>query len=125
MPADCELDHVNRLVRTRASDLVTAGELFALSNRLGRLFADGTIDGEWRELLDFRLVTRMELVPIEAVRQLALDNPWPKTSRRVIVAPSSVVFGVSRMYQLLTHSDGEDMAVVRTEAEALAFLAAG
>jgi hypothetical protein len=43
----------------------------------------------------------------------------------VILAPVAVVFGVSRMYQLLTTSADEVLAVVRTEAEALAFLAAG
>ncbi len=124
MPAECELDFTNRVVRTRGWDLVTAGDLFALSTRIETLLADGTIDAGWRELVDFRQVTRTEFIPTEAVRELARSNPWPKSARRVIVAPVNVVFGVSRMYQLLTASGDAQIAVVRTEAEALEFLAA-
>jgi hypothetical protein len=124
MPAECELDYTNRLVRTRGWDHVTAGDLFALASRIRQLFAEGTIDAGWREFVDFREVTRTELVPAEAVRQLARENPWPSTARRVILAPVAVVFGVSRMYQLLAASGHEEIAVVRTEAEALGFLAA-
>ncbi len=125
MPAELKLDHTKRVVRTRAWDIVTAGDLYALSSQVRGLFADGTIDAAWSELVDFREVTRMDFVPVEAVRALAQSNPWPKESRRVILAPVAVVFGMSRMYQLLSASDDDAIAVVRTEAEALEFLAAG
>jgi hypothetical protein len=121
MPADYQLDFSNRLVRTRAWDMVSAGDLFELSSRIHALFADGTIDAGWKELIDFRQVTRTELIPAEAVRQLAQTNPWPKSARRVIVAPVAAVFGISRMYQLLTSDDAE-LSVVRTEDEACELL---
>jgi hypothetical protein len=124
MPSECDLDFTNRLVRTRAWDLVTTGELFALSTRIQELLAEGTIDSGWRELVDLSQVTRTELVPTEVVRQLALSNPWPRSTRRVIVAPVNAVFGMSRMYQLLSASGDAQIAVVRTEAEALEYLTA-
>jgi hypothetical protein len=102
---------------------VTAGDLHALSAGIRQLFADGTLDAEWSELVDFREVTRTDMIPTAAVRELARNSPWPKSSRRVIVAPVTVVYGVSRMYQLLGASD-EALAVVKTEAEALEFLTA-
>jgi hypothetical protein len=58
---------------------------------------------------------------VTAVRELARNGPWPKSSRQVIVAPVTVIYGVSRMYQLLGASD-EALAVVEAEAEALEFL---
>lgn len=124
MPVAFELDKGKRLVRTRGWDLVTAGDLQALSAGIRQLFADGTLDAEWSELVDFRAVTRTDMIPTEAVRAIARNSPWPKSSRRVIVAPVTVVYGVSRMYQLMSASDDQALAVVRTEAEALEFLAA-
>lgn len=124
MPFAFELDRDNRLVRTRGWDLVTAADLHALSSRIRQMFAEGTLDAGWSELVDLREVTRTDMIPTDAVGAIARNSPWPKSSRRVIVAPVPVVYGVSRMYQLLSSSDDETLAVVRTEAEALAFLAA-
>lgn len=123
MPASFELDYSRRLLRIRGRDLVTAGQLYAIANEIRQLFADGTIDASWSELVDFREVTRTEHVPTVAVRELAHDSPWPHTARRAIVAPAAAVFGMSRMYQLLSTSADEVMAVVRSEEEALEFLA--
>jgi hypothetical protein len=104
--------------------VLTAGELFAVTAEIEALVAAGTIDSSWRELVDFRQVTRAEMVPAEAVQQLAKGSPWPRTARRVILAPVTVVYGVSRMYQLLTDAAEGALAVVRTEAEALRLLLA-
>lgn len=104
--------------------MLTAGELFAVTAEIETLVASGMIDSTWRELVDFRQVTRAEMVPAAAVQQLAKGSPWPRTSRRVILAPATVVYGVSRMYQLLTDAAEGALAVVRTEAEALRLLLA-
>jgi hypothetical protein len=123
MPAEIELDGPARLVRTRARDILTAGELYEVASRIRDLFLDGTIDAGWSELVDFREVTRAEMIPVDAVERLARTNPWPSSARRVIVAPAAVVFGMSRMYQLLASSTDDEIGVVRTLDEAYRALA--
>jgi hypothetical protein len=85
MPVAFELEMGKRLVRTRGWDLVTAGDLHALSSAIRQLFADGTLDAEWSELVDLREVTRTDMIPTEAVRAIARTPECvrrPGTGRR-------------------------------------------
>jgi hypothetical protein len=89
------------------------------------LFADGSLDATWSQIADFSEVTTVAEISSAGVRSLAAQNPRPKTARRVLIAPATVVFGLSRMYQMLTGAENEHLTVVRTEEEALSFLGLG
>ncbi|HYH81304.1 MAG TPA: hypothetical protein VEX86_15985 [Longimicrobium sp.] len=51
--------------------------------------------------------------------------PRPNPARVAIVAPSDVVFGLARMFQMMTEGRGNHVAVFRGVDEATAWLAAG
>lgn len=60
-------------------------------------------------------------VPSEIMRAAALrPAPYPPETRRVIVAPSDLLFGMSRMYELVADRPAGILQVVRCMEEALA-----
>jgi hypothetical protein len=122
MPADYSLDRIRRVVLSRAWDALSEQDLVEHVRLMHDLFADGSLDATWSQIADFSEVTTVGEISSAGVRSLAAQNPWPKTARRVLIAPVTVVFGLSRMYQLLTGAEDEHLTVVRTEEEALSFL---
>ena len=122
MPADFELDTVERTVRSRAWGVVTDGDLFNHVERIRALFDQGILDSTWAQVADFSAVERFDLISSEELRRLAARNPWPKGSLRAIVLPSDLGFGLGRMYEMLCGTGGENVRVVRSKADALAWL---
>ena len=123
MPASFTLDTPRRLVRSRAWGALSERELLQHADNVHALFDNGTLDSSWSQLADFSDVTSFDEVSSDGIRQLAERNPWPRDSRRVVLAPSPIAFGLSRMYQLMLGSvEGDRLQVVRTEADALALL---
>lgn len=58
-------------------------------------------------------------VPSHSLRTAALEpSPYPEETPRYIVAPTDYLFGMARMYELV--SNRPKLHVVRTRAEALA-----
>jgi hypothetical protein len=119
MPAGFTLDHERRLVDSRAWGVLSSQDMLDHLGAIRVLFRDRTIDGTWSQVADLSEVTTTDDLDVETVRDLARANPWPAASRRVIIAPMTVIFGLSRMYQLLIGDTGETVAVVRTRTEAL------
>lgn len=119
MPARFTLDHERRLVESHVWGALNGQELLDHMSAMRRLFDDGTLDGSWTQVADFSEVATTDDFSVEAVRDLARSNPWPPESRRIIIAPMTVVFGLGRMYQLLIGDPSESVSVVRTRAEAL------
>jgi hypothetical protein len=87
------------------------------------LFEEGNLDATWSQIADFTEVTMLGEPLGDAVLDLARSNPWPRECRRVVIAPMTAIFGLGRMYQLLTGDPDQNIAVVRTRAEALELLA--
>jgi hypothetical protein len=76
-------------------------------------------------IVDFSAVTAFALSS-ELIRQLAEREPCmpdPASRPRVIVAPTSLEFGLARMFQILGESARPLLSVVHTMDEALAALA--
>ena len=122
MPVEFTLDHVHRIVRSRAWDVISERELLGHVQQMHQLFADGTLDGTWRQLADFTGAASLEEVSASGVRLMAENNPWPCAARRVFLAPTPLTFGLSRMYQLMTGCEEDGLTVVQSEDEALALL---
>lgn len=87
------------------------------------LFEEGNLDATWSQIVDFTGVTEVGEPLGDTVKDLARANPWPRECRRVIIAPMTAIFGLSRMYQLLTGDTEQNITIVRTRAEALDLLA--
>ena len=122
MSADFELDTMERTVRSRAWGVVTEENLFNQADRIRTLFELGTLDSTWAEVCDFTGAERFDHISSDEIRRLAGRNPWPKASLRAIVAPSDVGFGLCRMYEMLCGTAGANVCVVRSQADAVAWL---
>ena len=120
MPVASALDPDARLVRTRAWGIISEEELTSHATSIRELFASGTLDVDWAQVSDFCEGASLELLSSDAIRRLAKHNPWPVGALRVFVAPSDVIFGLARMYQLW--ADLERMHVVWSMAEARAWM---
>jgi len=118
MPARYEIDTARRLVLSSAFGTFTDDDMRA---HLRELVADPAFDPEFRQLLDFREVTRLEITSA-AVRELAARNPWKQPTRRAFVCGSDEVYGMSRMYQMLVDGGSADLAVFRDMVAASSWL---
>lgn len=67
-------------------------------------------------------ITNLAELTTEGIRRLAESNPWPPASLRVFIAPRDEMYGLGRMYQALAGAESENMRVVRSGAEALAWM---
>ena len=122
MPFEFELDGVAHVVRSRGFGVFTDDDLFNHLKIMRELFADGTLDSTWAQVVDFSAVESFDDVSTEGIWRQAKLNPWPKVSFRAVIAPMDVVFGLARMYQSLCEEQGENVRIVRSEAEAFAWI---
>lgn len=75
-----------------------------------------------RGILDFSQVTEFE-VSSTAIRQVAAAAPaFPAGYMRVLVVPKDFIYGLARMFQILTEDTRPELQVVRTLEEAYRLL---
>jgi hypothetical protein len=86
------------------------------------LFEQGILDATWAQVADFSPAERCDHIASEEIRRLAACNPWPRGSLRALVLPSNLGFGLGRMYEMLCGTQVENVCVVRSKADALAWL---
>ena len=122
MPIDYSLDHGGRLIRTKATGVLTDDEIFAHKKRL---LQDERVAVDAGEISDVREVTELA-VTVEGIREFVAQDrhAGPAASRRLaIVATEDLVFGMARMYQNMSvGSLGSDVAIFRDIGEATAWL---
>lgn len=113
------IDRDLRLVRTRYhgevwdADLKTAHEELSSAGQLGE---------GWRQLIDLGDVTGGDL-PSAAVAHFARMLPiFQPSSRRAIVAPHDVLYGMARMYAARRRASAGEVRVFRVRSEALRWL---
>jgi len=123
MPVDFTLDPVTRVVHSRAAGHVSEAEMAEHARAIVALFAVGTLDASWAQLLDFSEAAEAAHISSDMIRRVAQYNPWPSTIRRVFVSPQEVIFGLLRMYQVFADLDAEHFFVARSTEEALEWLA--
>ncbi len=69
-------------------------------------------------ILDFTAVTEFE-VSSAAIRQVAASPPvFPAGYKRVLVIPRDFIYGLARMFQILTEATRPELEVVRTMDDA-------
>jgi hypothetical protein len=104
MPATYEIDKQRRLVIATISDPVTVGEALASQERL---LKDPDFDPSFSQIVD---CTRFSASGLEAsdVRKLSEKSVFSPGSHRAFVVSSNLVFGFSRMFEMLREGAGEN-----------------
>lgn len=120
MPANYELDVDRRLLIVELAGVLTGADLEDFSERLRQ---DPAFEGTWPALVD-----ASELNPAgistEMLRARAA-MPRRQPVRVAVVAPADAVFGLARMFQMMSEGRGNHVEVFRRRDEALAWLASG
>jgi len=103
------IDSTRNIVFSRAWGILTDDELLWHSRTLR---ADPRFDPAFRQVGSFLELSEVR-VTAEGVRTLAQLNPFNRDSRRAVVAPSDLVFGLTRMFEAHTNSDPDQFRVFR------------
>jgi hypothetical protein len=120
MPANYELDTARRLLMIELAGALTGADLEAFSERLRH---DPAYDGTWPALVDASALNPAGL-STDMLRARAAV-PRRKPVRVAIVAPADAVFGLARMFQMMSEGRGNLIEVFRGRDEALAWLLSG
>jgi hypothetical protein len=125
MPIFFEVDHERRIVFAEASGRLSDADVFGYQQDV---WARADVRG-YHELMDTSAVESIEPPSPERVRELAelsakmdaSDTP----TRFAIVAPTTIAFGLAKMFQAqrdLQSDSRKEVGVFRTREEALRFL---
>src|SRR5215467_13199334 len=94
-----------------------------LRSMMNRGLKDPDFDPSFADITDFTKITKIK-VSDDDIRELAQRNVFSPHSRRAIVVPNDVIFGLARMYEILRDLQGETgIRVFRTLDEALDWVA--
>lgn len=116
MPAFYKIDKERRLVLSSAYGVFRRTDSVAHREKL---LKDPDFDPSYSQIADFTQVTKFEL-SAEDIHELAQESVFSRQSRRALIVPSDVAYGLGRMFGTLRESQGEmEIGVFRSLAEAL------
>ena len=116
MPADYKIVHGVAFV-TALGEL-TVDDVKDIRRRLAM---DKDFDPGGRVFIDLSAVDRMAW-SVDDVRGLVGRDPYGSAARRAIVAPADHVYGLTRMYEMLSEMEDKTVRVFRDGAEARSWL---
>jgi hypothetical protein len=114
------VDVERRLLVVVLAGVVTDRDLDRLSEEVRN---DPSVDPAWPVLVDASTLNPSGITA-ETLRARA-SVPRPNPVDVAIVAPTDVVFGLARMFQMVSEGRGNHIEVFRYPGEALAWLATG
>ncbi|MFO7893080.1 MAG: STAS/SEC14 domain-containing protein [Longimicrobiales bacterium] len=118
MPIESRFDSDRNLLITVAEGRLTADDVRTHQRTLA---SAPDFHPSADHLFDLSRVTHFDVDP-DRIRDLASVSIFSETSRRAVVAPRDVLFGLSRMYSGYRDVAAENLRVFRTLKEALAWL---
>jgi hypothetical protein len=118
MPGAYTINLALSLVLSRGWGVVTDRELLA---HVRALTADPRFAPHFHQLAELRDVTDFE-VTASTIREMAKLNRFGAGARRALVITSDEVFGMVRMYQLLTDESPDELKIFRKMDDALRWL---
>jgi hypothetical protein len=118
VPAVHEIDIPRRLVLTIEWGELSDGDLRGLYDRIGE---DPAFDPTFRQLCDLRNVTRIT-TSVETLRYLAQSPIFQPGAKRAFVVGREVDFGLARLFQAYSETEGQTVEVFRDMSEAEAWL---
>ena len=119
MAYEVRIDPERRLVEIKATGTVTDDDVRSMNDRMR---GDSSIAPDFDQLFDASEVSEMTLSSKE-VRAMSAREPFFSTpSRRAVVAPDDLGFGMARMFELSRGELAGEIRVFRTRREALVWL---
>ncbi len=118
MPFSYEIVPSMRLVLNKAAGVVTAEDLIVAVQQIGQ---HPDFQPDFNQFYDLTGVDDFQMSSA-GVRQLAAANPFGKGSRRALLCAKDLVFGMARMYQMLTDDRDDEFFVSKNIDEALNWL---
>ena len=109
MPSSYLIDQAQKIVFSRGWGVVRDAEVLGHAEALR---ADPRFEPGFRQVYSFLDLTEVRVSP-DGVRSVAQVNPFHAGSRRAIVVPSDLAFGLVRMFEAHTNSDQEQFKVFR------------
>ena len=114
MPVTVRVDRSQKLVVTTYSGDVTNEDV---SRQVADIERNAPYDADYRAITDFTQVTQFE-ISSDQIRLVAESKSPLEKAHRVMVAPSDVAYGTSRMFQVLAGRTRPNISVVRNLKEA-------
>lgn len=114
MPITVRVDRSQKLVVTTYSGRVTNEDV---AHQIDEIERNAPYDGDYRAITDFTNVTQFE-ISSDQIRLVAESKSPLERARRVMVAPTDVAYGTSRMFQMLSGRTRPNITVVRSLDEA-------
>lgn len=122
MPAEYQIDRSKGLVLSRAWGRIGKQDMIDHGNRL---LADPAFQPDLRQLWDLTEITESSL-DFADLTSMSQVNVFAPASRRAVLAPADVAFGMARSFQMLRETKGESgIRVFRERSEALRWLETG
>ena len=118
MPVEVAVDRNNKLVITTYSGEVTDADV---ARQISEVQRHAPYDADYRAITDFTGVTQFN-ISTDKIRSVADTESPLANAKRVMVAPTDVAYGTSRMFQALATETRPNIVVVRTLKEAYATL---
>lgn len=119
MPAEYTIDKSQKMVFSKAYGVFTDQEVYEHQNGLRD---DPDFDPSFSQLVDCTNVTNADALSTDAMYELAESNPFGAGSQRAFVAPKKLLYGLFRMFQILTNDYPDELVVFKDLAEARKFL---
>lgn len=119
MAVRVEVDSEQRLARRIYFGVVTGEELLSSVHAYG---LNSEFDPTFDEVMDFREVKNLDVMVEDIHRCAHIPVPFAPTSKRIILAPQSLIYGLARMYQIIGAEVHPNVYVVRSVEEATRIL---
>lgn len=118
MPYQCIVDATRRLVSCRAYGVFSERDVFESQPRVR---ADPAFDPSFNQLVDLTDATELDF-NYRTMSAVATTSIFSRGVRRAIVARTPVQYGVARMFQALSESSGQIVALFDDRGAAEAWL---
>lgn len=118
MPFHYQIDVQRRILFTTGEGIVTDADLRKLQIGLQN---ESDFQPGFSELINLQAVTSVEITG-DGLRTIYRSDLFSKDSRRAIFAPTDVLYGMSRMYQIIDDDSDTELHVFRDMAEARKWL---
>jgi hypothetical protein len=119
MPADYTIDKSQRMVFSKADGIMTDEDVYAHQEKLRD---DPDFDPGFSQLVDCTKVTKADDLSTDAIYELARRHLFGAESKRAFVAPQNLVYGLIRMFQILTNDYPDELLVCKDLTEARKYL---
>jgi hypothetical protein len=118
MPATVHIDVEHQIGFLTFTGTLTDADMLVVQEKIR---ADPRFQPHFHRLADMRGVDKVELT-VEGVRRLAEKNIAGEGSKRAVVAGQALLYGFSRMYEMLTDNGVTDTRVFTDMDEARKWL---